>query len=474
MSERPTSPHRSGNGMIVNVNPSDISDIVGRYAMTTPAGVEAAIGAAAEAFGPWADATPQERFDVLDRAGTLLIERSREIGTLLSREEGKTLAEGVGETMRAGHIFKFMAGEALRTTGDHIASTRPGVQVDVAREPIGVVGVITPWNFPVMIPAFKIAAALAYGNTVVFKPSELVLATASRLHQILGEAGLPEGAVNLVVGAGEAGKAIAGSSRIAGVTFTGSTATGQAVGALCFATGKKVQLEMGGKNALVILDDADLDIAVRSALEGSFLSAGQRCTASSRLIVQSGIRKRFEEEMIGRMKEMRVGHALDPQTQIGPVADDRQLCKVTDYLEIGRQEAGRPVGGERLRLETDGYFLAPALFTDTDNRMRINREEIFGPVATIIGVDSYEEAEEVANDTDYGLSSGICTTSLKYATRFRKKSRAGTVSVNMPTAGIDYHVPFGGRGKSSYGPREQGRYSIEFYTETKTSYVYSG
>ena len=456
-----------------NVNPSDLSDVVGTYGRADRALAEQAIAAAKAAFPAWSRSTPQQRFDILDAAGTEILARKAEIGELLSREEGKVRAEGVMEAARAGQIFKFFAGETLRIAGEHVASVRPGVEVDITREPLGVVGLITPWNFPVAIPAWKIAPALAYGNCVVLKPANLVPGCAWALADILHRAGVPEGVLNLVMGPGSTvGEALLESEDIAAISFTGSVDTGRHVAAACAARLARVQLEMGGKNPLVVLDDADLAIAVSCAVNGAFFSTGQRCTASSRLIVTEGIHDRFVEALVEQLGALKVDHALKDGTQIGPVVDQSQLEQDMRYLEVGQQEGARLAhGGERLKRDTEGFYLGPALFTETTNAMRINREEIFGPIATVIRVRDYDEALAVANDTRFGLSSGICTTSLKYASHFRRNADAGMVMVNLPTAGVDYHVPFGGRKGSSYGPREQGRYAAEFYTQVKTAYT---
>ena len=458
---------------MADINPSNTSDIVGEFARGTTADVEQAIGAARQAFTKWSQSTPQERFDILDKAGTEILARKDELGRLLSREQGKPLADGVGEAARAGAIFKFFAGEAVRLSGEKIASVRPGIEVEVTREPIGVVGAITPWNFPLAIPAWKIAPALAFGNCVVFKPAELVPASPWTLVDIVQRAGLPPGVLNLVMGPGsKLGAALAASPAIDAVSFTGSQDVGPSVAASAVKNGARVQLEMGGKNPLVVLDDADLATAVSVAVNGAYFQTGQRCTASSRLIVTEGIHDRFVAAMVDRMKKLVVDDALKPGTEIGPVVDERQLNKNLEYVEIGRKEGARLAhGGERLKRETDGYYMAPAIFTDSEPSMRINKEEIFGPVASIIRVKNYDEALAVANDTPYGLSSGIVTTSLKFASHFKRHTESGLVMVNLPTAGLDYHVPFGGRKKSSYGPREQGTYAKEFYTIVKTTYV---
>lgn len=462
----------SGN-ISINRNPSDTNDIIGEYAEASREETEQAILAAHAAFASWSRSSPELRADILDRAGAEILARKDELGQILSREEGKTLMEGVGEVMRAGRIFKYFAGEALRMGGELLSSVRPGIEVEIRREAEGVIGLITPWNFPIAIPAWKIAPALAYGNTVVFKPAEIVPASAWLLTDILVRAGLPVGVLNLVMGKGSVvGNAIVESRLVRGVSFTGSVPTGRRVGMGCMERGKKVQLEMGGKNPLIIANDADLEVAVSVAINGSYYSTGQRCTASSRLIVEAGIHDRFVARMVEKMAELKIGHALKPDTDIGPVVSQDQLDQDMKYIAIaGEDGAELAFGGRRLERETPGYFLEPALFINSTNNMRINREEVFGPVASIIKVDDYEEAVSVANDTDFGLASGICTTSLKLANDFKQRSTAGMVMVNVPTAGVDYHVPFGGRKNSSYGPREQGAHARDFYTVLKTTYT---
>ncbi len=456
-----------------NINPSDVTDIVGSYAQADAAQTQAAIAAAKAALPGWSSSTPQQRADALEAIGAELLARREEIGTLLAREEGKPKANGIAETMRAAQIFKFFAQEALRIEGVSVASVRPGVDITITREAAGVVGLICPWNFPIAIPAWKIAPALAYGNTVVFKPADLVPGSAWALVEIASRSGLPKGVLNLVMGRGSVvGETLLTSKDVNAISFTGSVGTGAKVALACATRGAKFQLEMGGKNPLVVLNDASVDLAVAGAVDGAFFQTGQRCTASSRLIVEAKVHDQFVEKTIAALKALKVDHALKDGTQIGPVVDETQLKQDEAYIDIGRKEGAELAwGGERLNRDSKGHYLSPALFVKTTNAMRINREEIFGPVASVIKVDSYEEALAVANDTEFGLSSGIYTTSLKAATDFRKKSQAGMVMVNLPTAGVDYHVPFGGRKGSSFGPREQGRYAAEFYTAVKTSYI---
>ena len=462
-----------GAGVARNVNPSDTRDVIGEYAQADAVQAQTAVAAAKAAFPGWAVSTPQQRADALDKIGTEILARKDELGRLLSREEGKTLPEGVGEAARAGQIFKYFAGLTLVRTGDLLNSVRPGVTVEITREPVGIVGLITPWNFPIAIPAWKIAPALAFGNCVVFKPADLVPGSAWALAEIIGRAGLPPGVFNLVMGRGSVvGEAMVGSPEVAAISFTGSVGTGRAIAAKCVAGMKKFQLEMGGKNPLVVLDDAELGTAVNCAVQGGFFSTGQRCTASSRVIVTAGIHDRFVAAATEAMRGLVIDDALKAGTQIGPVVDQSQLDQDLKYIDLGREEGAKLAwGGERLDRDAPGFYLQPALFTETSNAMRINREEIFGPVATVIRVKDYEEALAVANDTPFGLSAGICTTSLKHSQHFKRHSEAGMVMVNLPTAGVDYHVPFGGRKGSSYGPREQGAYAAEFYTTVKTAYV---
>ena len=458
-----------------NINPSNTNDVVGEAVRSSRAQADAAVAAAKAAFPAWARSTPQFRYDILKKASDEILARKEELGQLLSREEGKTLPEGIGEVARAGQIFAYFAGECLRIAGEKLASVRPGIDIEITREPLGVVGLITPWNFPIAIPAWKIAPALAFGNTVVIKPADLVPGSTWALVDILHRAGLPKGVLNLVIGRGsEIGAALLDHPDVAAISFTGSVVTGQRIAAACVASRpmKKFQLEMGGKNPLVILDDADLKIAVECAANSAFFSTGQRCTAASRLIVTKGIHDKFVAALTERLAGLKVDDAVKAGTDIGPVVDQSQLDQDLKYLAIGVEEGAKlSFGGERLNRASPGYYLQPALFTEVTNSMRIAREEIFGPVAAVIRVNDYAEALATANDTEFGLSAGICTTSLKYASDFKRNAEAGMVMVNLPIAGVDYHVPFGGRKGSSFGPREQGKYAAEFYTTVKTAYT---
>jgi aldehyde dehydrogenase (NAD+) len=452
-------------------NPSDTRDLVAVFPDAGPDVVDAAVTAAAAAQPAWAAASPEVRADLLEAIAAALFARSAALGELLAREEGKTRAEGTGEVLRAARIFRYFAGEAIRLHGRALASTRPGVEVRTHHEPMGVVGLITPWNFPIAIPAWKAAPALAFGNTVVLKPAETAPAMARALTDIIAECGAPAGVFNLVLGAGAAGAALASHPGVDAVSFTGSQATGQKVALATAARRARVQLEMGGKNPLVVLADADLDRAVAIALDGGFFQTGQRCTASSRVIVEDAIHDAFVARLAERAGALKVGHALDPSTQVGPANSEAQLARNLDYVRIAVGEGGRLLcGGERLQREHPGWYMAPTLIADTDPTMRINCEEVFGPVVSTIRVKDYEAALAVANAGDFGLSAGIVTNQLDKARHFRRHVRAGMVMVNLPTAGVDYHVPFGGVRGSSHGPREQGFAAFEFYTSMKTVY----
>nr|WP_315427668.1 aldehyde dehydrogenase family protein [uncultured Albidiferax sp.] len=463
----------AGNSYAPNINPSNLADVIGEYTQGDAAQLDAAVQAAQAAFPAWSTGNVQARADALDKIGTEILARREELGTLLAREEGKTKAEGIGEATRAGNIFKFFAGECLRLTGEIVPSVRSGVGVEITREPLGVVGLITPWNFPIAIPAWKIAPALAYGNCVVLKPADLVPGCAWALAEIISRSGIPAGVFNLVMGRGSViGDPLVNHPGISGISFTGSQGVGGRIAQQCAVNLKKVQLEMGGKNPQIILDDADLAQAVELSVQSAFFSTGQRCTASSRLIVTDGIYGKFVDAVQARMATLKVGDALAVGIDIGPVSSLSQLQQDLDYVAIGQAEGAQLVaGGTRLERSTEGFYMAPALLLDTTAAMRINREEVFGPVASVIRVKDYEAALAESNNTPFGLSAGIATTSLKYATHFKRHSQAGMVMVNLPTAGVDYHVPFGGRKGSSYGSREQGRYAQEFFTTVKTAYT---
>ncbi|WP_339779581.1 aldehyde dehydrogenase family protein [uncultured Marinobacter sp.] len=463
----------TGDASITNVNPSDLSDVIGEFDQASAQQTNDAISAAQKGFAQWSKSGLEQRYKILMAIGDQLIARQDELGELLSREEGKPLAEGKGEVYRSGQFFHYYAAEVLRQIDERADSVRPGVEIDIRREPLGVVGVISPWNFPMATAVWKIAPALAFGNAVVFKPANLVPASAWALAEIISKQDLPAGTFNLVMGSGgETGETLINSPDIQAITFTGSLEVGRRVAAATVGNLVKCQLEMGSKNALIVLDDADLDLAVEAAFNGAYSGSGQKCTASSRLIVTDAVHDEFVAKLKARLEQAKVGHALEAGVQIGPIADKRQLDSNMAWIERAKADgATLAFGGSLVEAETDGYYMAPALFTDTTNTMAINRDEVFGPIACVIRVADYETALTTLNDTQYGLTAGIITNSLKLASDFKARAQTGCVMVNLPTAGTDYHVPFGGRKNSSFGPREQGQYAREFYTVVKTCYV---
>ncbi|MNM17560.1 Aldehyde dehydrogenase, thermostable [compost metagenome] len=462
----------SSTDVLENRNPSNPAEVVERFVRADQALTERALTAAHRAAPGWARSNPQQRADALDFIGSEILARREELATLLAREEGKVVREALGEVDRAGRSFKFYAQEALRAEGEKYQSVRQDVGIDVFTQPLGVIGIIAPWNFPIAIPAWKIAPALCFGNCVVFKPAELVPSSAWALAEIISRAGLPAGVFNLLIGPGRSvGDTIIRSPLIDGISFTGSEYTGRQIARLAADGMKKVQLEMGGKNPLIVLDDADLEQAVEVALSGSFHSTGQRCTASSRVIVTAGIHDAFVARLAERTRALTVGDALQASSDIGPVVDSRQLEQNLEFVASGREQGATLVcGGERIDNEAGAYLFTPALFTEVTPDMRIYREEIFGPVLSVLKVDDYDQAFAAAEDTAFGLSAGIVTTSLRHAEHFKRHSSAGMVMVNLPTAGVDYHVPFGGNGASSLGSREQGTHARQFFTRVKTTY----
>ena len=466
----------SGPSEIENINPSDLSEIVGVFAQASGDQLEDALNSARKAQAEWAAYGLERKQNVLNAIGNELMARAEELGTLLSREEGKPVAEGKGEVFRAGQFFTYFAAEVLRQMGDTADSTRDGIEVDVRREPLGVVAIISPWNFPTATASWKIAPALAFGNAVIWKPANITPASAVALTEIISRQDIPKGLFNLVMGAGrDVGQRLVESPKIDAISFTGSVPVGKGIATAAIQNLTKVQMEMGSKNALAVMDDGDIDLAVTLALGGAFGGTGQKCTASSRLIVHAAVHDEFAEKLIAGAQAMKVGHALGEGTQIGPVVSEQQLGENLAYVEKGQAEGAElACGGARVTRDTEGYYMTPGVFLNTTNDMIINREEMFAPLASVIKVDSYAEALHVVNDTRFGLTSGIVTKSLARATHFRRNAQTGCVMVNLPTAGTDYHVPFGGRGDSSYGPREQGSYAAEFYTTVKTAYISSG
>ncbi|MGU3268048.1 aldehyde dehydrogenase family protein [Pseudomonas paraeruginosa] len=458
---------------LTNISPANTADILGEYAQADAEQVEQALAAARAGQALWQESGLEQRYQVLMAIGDELIARKAELGEQLAREEGKTLAEGMGEVYRSGQFFHYYAAEVLRQMGETADSVRPGVEIETRREPVGVVAIITPWNFPMATAAWKIAPALAFGNAVVFKPANAVPASAWSLTEIIARQGLPAGTFNLLMGSGATvGDALIHSKQIQALSFTGSVETGRKVASATAANFVRCQLEMGSKNALIVLDDADLEQAVECALNGAFFGTGQKCTASSRLIVTAGVHDRFVAALVERMGQLKVGYPLREGTQIGAVIDGKQLEQNLRYIEQAKADgAVLAFGGERIEEEYEGFYMRPALFVETHNDMQINRDEVFGPIACVIKVADYAEALATLNDTDFGLTAGIMTQSLKIATDFKRRAKTGCVMINLPTAGTDYHVPFGGRKNSSFGPREQGQYAREFYTVVKTTYI---
>ena len=464
-----------GTGSIKNINPSNTSDTIDEYTSCTEDQFEQAIQSAATAQREWETVGIEKKSQILIRIGDELIQKSKKIGELLSREEGKPLNEGVGEVARAGQQFQYYGSECLRLYGEKIPSTRPGFQVEISREPLGTIGIISPWNFPIAIPAWKAAPAMMCGNAVILKPASLTIGSAIALTEIIAKQDIPAGLFNLVLGSGsDIGNKIATHEEIAAITFTGSVEVGKKLYQNSSSTMKKMQMEMGSKNPLVVMDDADLKTAITCAVNGAYGGTGQKCTASSRLIVHENIYKDFVKGLLESIKNLKVGHALDEGTQMGPASNQSQFESNLDYIEVGKSEAKLAFGGNPMNMRTPGYYMEPTLFIDGDNKSRINQEEMFGPIACVIPAKSLDHSLEIANDTDFGLSSGIITKSLAKAEYFKQNIKTGVTTINLPTAGLDYHVPFGGRKASSFGPREQGTYARDFYSQVKTSYINSG
>lgn len=453
-------------------NPSDSSEIVSIAFHASSEDVDAAVAAARAAFPFWARITPQARADVLDRVGSLILARREEMAVLLSREEGKTLPESRAEITKSSQLFKFFAGESLRGSGQHLRSLREGIEVDVVRGPAGVAVLITPWNFPVSIPAWKLAPALAYGNCAILKPSELTNGCAQVLSEIIVEAGVPRGVFQMLMGDGDVGRALVSHPGVDLVSFTGSCATGKKIAQAMRGGKAQLQLELGGKNPLLVMADANLESALDAAVKGAFYSTGQRCTASSRIIVEDGVYDQFVEGLAVRLQKLKVGHALDVSSDIGPLITGEQLERVEGSIAAAQVGGARLLcGGARLKRATSGHFISPALFVETGSRDPINQEEVFGPVASVLRAKSLDHAIEIANDTPYGLSAGIFTSAHASICAFRQRSTAGMLMINLQTVGTDYHVPFGGNGDSGFGVREMGSDVKNFFTRSSTIYT---
>lgn len=458
-----------------NRNPANPDELIGWFSKGRPEDMACAAEAAGRAFPGWAGLTGPARGAYLYRAAEILDSRFEQIATEMTREEGKTLAESKGEVRRSINILRYFAGEGSRLFGIQAPSERERVHAFSVRKPLGVVALVTPWNFPLAIPAWKAAPALVCGNTVVLKPASAAPLCAWRMVEALAEAGIPEGVINFVAGSGgELGEALLSAPQVKAVSFTGSCQVGNRLHQEASRRRLRIQLEMGGKNPAVVLADADLDSAVETTVNGAFFATGQRCTATSRAIVEAPIYDRFLDALIARTRKLRVGNGLEPGVDVGPVVDAAQLDTVLRYVEIARGEGARlAFGGRRLTngpLEK-GYFVEPTIFADVTEEMTIAREEIFGPVLAVMRAKDYEDAVRMANSTSFGLSASIQTSSLSRAFDFIQRSETGLVMVNLPSAGIDYPMPFGGTKDSSFGPKEQGPAAIEFYTDLKTVYV---
>ncbi len=461
-----------------DVNPAHRSDVIGRFPASGEVDVNQAAAAARDAFLTWSRTPAPQRGEILRRIGNLLTQRKDEIAFEMTREMGKPFVETRGDVQEAIDTAYYAASETRRLFGHTVPSELRNKFNMTIRRPVGVVGVITAWNFPVAVPTWKIFPALAAGNTVIFKPSDDAPHTGMLLVHVLIEAGVPDGVVNLVQGNGSVGALLVGHPDVNAITFTGSSETGSQIGEVCGRMHKRFSMEMGGKNPQIVMDDADLDLAVEGVLWGAFGTTGQRCTATSRLILHESIHDEVVERIVTRARDLRLGYGNEDGVEVGPLINQKGFDKVTKYLRIGQEEGAEVVlGGERANGEglDDGYFFAPTVFVGVTRDMRIAKEEIFGPVLSVFKVSSYEEAVEIANDTRYGLSSSIYTRDVNLAFRAMHDIEAGITYVNGPTIGAEAHMPFGGVKDTGNGHREGGWEVFDFYTETKTIYVdYSG
>lgn len=462
-----------------NINPANTDDVLGTIRQATRDEARRAVEAASAAFRDWRTTPAPTRGRIVARAARLMEDHKEELAQLLTREEGKTIAESRGELQRSINVAEFCAGEARRLNGETIQSELPSNFAYTIKQPLGVVACVTPWNFPVAIPVWKIAPALVAGNTVVFKPASLTPATAARIVEIFQEAGIPKGVLNLIIGSGaDAGDEIINHPAVKAVSFTGSNQIGIRLYEEVSRRGAKVQCEMGGKNPVVILEDADLDLAVESTAQGAFGSSGQRCTATSRAVVVNDIADEFVARIVKRAEGMRIGAGHDPQTEMGPSVDENQFKTVLDYINIGREDGAElKCGGTRAEGNglDKGYFVHPTVFDRVTPDMRIAREEIFGPVLSVLRVKDFDEAMQVANDCDYGLSSSIFSNDATRIFRFVDEIETGMTHINSPTTGGEAHIPFGGIKATGIGDREQGSTALDFYTELKVVYVdYTG
>jgi alpha-ketoglutaric semialdehyde dehydrogenase len=454
-------------------NPADQDEVVGKGFLASSKEAEAALAAASEALPAWSRMPAPNRGEIVERAADLLRAEQDEVARLLTREEGKTVAEAKGEIYRGYNVLNYTAGQSRRMGGITIPSELPKNFAYTLRQPLGVVTLITPWNFPVCIPAWKIAPALVAGNTVVFKPSSTTPLTAAKLVDIFERAGLPPGVLNLIVGSSsDVGDILTRDPRVRGISFTGSSENGTQIYASCAMRGVKAQCEMGGKNPVIVLEDADLDLAADGIISGAFGSTGQRCTATSRAILQDSIADSLVSRLTDRISKWKVGNGLDPETQMGPVVSGQQLKTVEEYIEAGKKDGARLViGGKRLSRLPRGFFIEPTIFDHVKPHNRIAREEIFGPVLSILRAKDYEQALEFANTSEYGLTSSIYTNDANKIFDFCERIETGMVHVNSPTVGGEAQIPFGGMKSSGVGEREQGPTALDFYTDVKVIYI---
>jgi aldehyde dehydrogenase (NAD+) len=464
---------------VENINPANADDVLGSFQQATREEARAAVDAASEAFRAWRGTPAPTRGRIVARAARLLEDEKEALAQLLTREEGKTIAESRGELQRSINVAEWCAGEARRLNGETIQSELPLNFAYTIKQPLGVVACVTPWNFPVAIPVWKIAPALAAGNTVVFKPASLTPATAVRIVELFAEAGIPKGVLNLILGSGsEAGEEIINHRAVRAVSFTGSNEVGIRLYEEVSRRGAKVQCEMGGKNPVVVLEDADLELAVESTAQGAFGSSGQRCTATSRAVVVNDVADEFVSRLVRRAEGMRIGDGSAPETEMGPSVDESQFKTVLSYIGIGREDGAEMLcGGERATGDglDKGYFVRPTVFDRVTPDMRIAREEIFGPVLSVLRVKDFDEAMQVANDSEYGLSSAIFTNDAARIFRFVDEIETGMTHINSPTTGGEAHIPFGGIKGTGIGEREQGSTALDFYTDLKVVYVdYTG
>lgn len=464
-----------GGETTISVNPADRNEVIGRIPLSTREDLDLAVHAANEARTAWRKLSGAQRGAFLYKAADILEGRLNQVGRTMTREMGKTLPEAKGETARGVAILRYYAGEGMRKIGDVIPATDADAFMFTTRVPLGVVGAITPWNFPVAIPIWKIAPALIYGNTVVWKPASETAVTAALVMECFHEAGLPKGVLNLVIGGGrEIGQGLAEHPGVHGITFTGSNAVGKSVGQAAFARGAKYQLEMGGKNPIIVAADADLELAAEATISGGFKSTGQKCTATSRVIVVKDVYEAFRDKLLEKTASIRVGNGLSETTWLGPCANEKQYETVLGYIQAGKEEGaklligGTPPEDEELR---NGYYITPAIFDDVDSRMAIAQEEIFGPVLTLIKADDLQEAVSLANDVQFGLSASLYTKDIGSALAFVQEMDAGLVRINAETAGVELQAPFGGMKDSSSHSREQGQAAIEFFTSIKTVFM---